>query len=535
MRSLCLLVLIAVPAPQVWLFAEGQDVAQVPADIKPQTLIKVSKETTYYTEPLTPDGYVDYIEALNRDYSQGVTVENNLEVVLRELLGSKSIDESIRAEYFRRLGVELPSTEDGSFTELMSFAEGQGVSDEGRRELLDRYASRIEAPWVEADDRIIAGWIKANNAALDRLNEESKRPRFYVPYLASDQEEGTLQSVVSVLLPSIQEIRELARALSVRAMLRIGNGELDGAWEDLQTIHRLGEHVGGGMTLIEGLVAVAVRSIAYAGQRQVLLSGKLTSEQLERFRDDLNATLPQIRLDEKIDKGERVFGLSVVQQLAQSSTQDAGKATEIFGNDELGTMVTQLLRTRGATWVDWNVILDMFNDYYDRLAALGKETDTEKRRQLFNALDQQFEELTKNSRSPFKSGLTALFGGPEGRGKQLGAVLCALLLPAVQQAYNATWRIEATADVTRLGFAAEGYRMTHKEYPASLDLLADQFDGTLPLDPYTRSSYRYVKHADGFVVYSVGINQRDDGGLTYGETNDANTDADDVRFRITRP
>lgn len=39
--------------------------------------ITVSKETTYLTEPLASDGAIDYVAALNKIESTGVTADNN--------------------------------------------------------------------------------------------------------------------------------------------------------------------------------------------------------------------------------------------------------------------------------------------------------------------------------------------------------------------------------------------------------------------------------------------------------------------------
>src|SRR5690349_19780241 len=47
----------------------------------------ISKETTYVTEPVGKDGYPDYARALNRRLRQGVTPENNANVLLWKAIG----------------------------------------------------------------------------------------------------------------------------------------------------------------------------------------------------------------------------------------------------------------------------------------------------------------------------------------------------------------------------------------------------------------------------------------------------------------
>src|SRR5262245_43901123 len=47
----------------------------------------ISKETTYVTGPLDKDGYIDYAAALNERLGQGVTPENNANVLLWRAMG----------------------------------------------------------------------------------------------------------------------------------------------------------------------------------------------------------------------------------------------------------------------------------------------------------------------------------------------------------------------------------------------------------------------------------------------------------------
>src|SRR5262245_55897881 len=49
----------------------------------------ISKETTYVTGPLDKDGYIDYVAALNERLRQGVTPENNANVLIWKALGPR--------------------------------------------------------------------------------------------------------------------------------------------------------------------------------------------------------------------------------------------------------------------------------------------------------------------------------------------------------------------------------------------------------------------------------------------------------------
>ena len=55
----------------------------------PRPKITISKETTYITEPLRADGCVDYVAAVKRHCSEGVTPENNAAIPFWQAVGPK--------------------------------------------------------------------------------------------------------------------------------------------------------------------------------------------------------------------------------------------------------------------------------------------------------------------------------------------------------------------------------------------------------------------------------------------------------------
>jgi hypothetical protein len=62
--------------------------------------------------------------------------------------------------------------------------------------------------------------------------------------------------------------------------------------------------------------------------------------------------------------------------------------------------------------------------------------------------------------------------------------------------------------------ALERFQLAHHEYPAELNALVPQFLDTLPRDVVGGAPYHYRRTNDGaFALYSVGWNERDDGGV----------------------
>lgn len=75
-------------------------------------------------------------------------------------------------------------------------------------------------------------------------------------------------------------------------------------------------------------------------------------------------------------------------------------------------------------------------------------------------------------------------------------------------AKNQTWIAEA-----RLACALERFHRAHGEYPEKLEKLAPQFIETLPLELVNGQPFQYHRQSpDGYLLYSVGWNTKDDGG-----------------------
>ncbi len=66
--------------------------------------------------------------------------------------------------------------------------------------------------------------------------------------------------------------------------------------------------------------------------------------------------------------------------------------------------------------------------------------------------------------------------------------------------------------------ALEKYRLANGQFPANLESLAPKFISLLPDDVVSGEPYKYRRTDKGqFVLYSVGWNEKDDGG-TPGKT-----------------
>src|SRR5439155_10363253 len=90
-----------------------------------------------------------------------------------------------------------------------------------------------ERPWKAGDNPTVAAYLSANEKFLDLAVQASRKPAWWEAAISGD---GT---VMQVLLPSLNYLRHASRALCCRALLRAGQGDLDGFVSDVLAVKRL--------------------------------------------------------------------------------------------------------------------------------------------------------------------------------------------------------------------------------------------------------------------------------------------------------
>src|SRR5687768_6703679 len=86
----------------------------------PNPPIIVSRQTTYVTKPLGPDGLPDYRQILSTMYREGVKPENNAAVFLWPLIGRGKLDAAQFEAICKEIGLSPAPGDDGVLERLDS-------------------------------------------------------------------------------------------------------------------------------------------------------------------------------------------------------------------------------------------------------------------------------------------------------------------------------------------------------------------------------------------------------------------------------
>jgi hypothetical protein len=103
--------------------------------------------------------------------------------------------------------------------------------------------------------------------------------------------------------------------------------------------------------------------------------------------------------------------------------------------------------------------------------------------------------------------------------------------PLFRKLQNHADRAEQIQANLHIAFALAAYRADRGRYPVTLDELAPAYLPVVPLDLFSGKPLIYRPAKDGYLLYSVGENGKDDGGQWYGD----DPPGDDPRVRLPLP
>jgi tetratricopeptide (TPR) repeat protein len=182
--------------------------------------------------------------------------------------------------------------------------------------------------------------------------------------------------------------------------------------------------------------------------------------------------------------------------------------------------------------IDWDPALRKANQWYDRIAAVLRIKErTEREKQLAELSH----ELTTLKTTAGPGALSTLLADPDKTetemGEEVGDVLIAMMLPAFYKVQQSADRSEQTQRNLHLAFALAAYRHDHGKYPNELADLMPKYLPQIPEDLFSGKGLIYRPAENGYLLYSVGPNGKDDGG----RARDDEPPGDDLSIRIPQP
>jgi tetratricopeptide (TPR) repeat protein len=336
------------------------------------------------------------------------------------------------------------------------------------------------------------------DSGIEELREASRLPSSRFP-LNYDSE-----SPSAILLPHLTALRTCSQTLQLRCLAELQNGQPEKAIADVKLALQLADKIHTEPFLISHLVRIRMVNLTLQPIYEGLAEHKWSDAQLV----ELDAELAKLDFlaDYKLSmRGEMGCQGGEADRLRRHPEQLEG----LNGmNDGEGGVINQLLPGKLVVhliptgWFYQNQLrcARVMVDYYLPVADVNRGTV---------------------SPAEFRRGNAALFA--ETKTATPFNMLERLMLPALGVVRKFACGQESV-DLARVAIALERYRLAHGEYPKSLDVLAPQFIAKLPHDVINDQPLHYHRTSDPssqrsdaasgqFVLYSVGWNETDDGGV----------------------
>ncbi len=489
----------------------------VPAEEPVKPKFPLGKETTYVTGPLDKDGYIDYEAALNERLRKGVTPETNANVLIWKAIGPRPEGGArMHSDYFKALGIEEPPETGDHFIGLRPFLKDRLKLDPaGEEAVFKQLGWAMQRPWTAKDYPHIAEWLMANEKQLAIVTQASKRPHYFNPLIAPRTETGR-GSLIGALLPTVQSCRGMAAALAAQAMLKFDEGKFEEAWQDLLACHRLGRLVSRGGCLIDCLVGIAIDQIASRADLVYLERAPLAARQFQDRANDLRALPRMSTTSEIMDVNERLAMLEILQFVRRKGP---GILEALQGGPAKSKPNPELAEALATA--DWEPALRNVNSWFGRVVAALRIEDRASREKELDKFAADLKSLKEK----------ATVSRNDLNGENVGNLVISLLMPAFQKAQTASDRWEQTRRNLGVAFALAAYRRDTGHYPAKLDDLAPKYLAAIPADLFSGKPLIYRPTANGYLLYSVGVNGKDDGGRTPED----NPPGDDLCVRMPLP
>jgi hypothetical protein len=345
-------------------------------------------------------------------------------------------------------------------------------------------------PQSPAADVLLA--LSKYDATVEELRQASQLPqsRFPLDY-------GT-ECPADIVLPHLAAMKSSIQLLQLRSLAEEQNGQSDTALADLRLMLRLTEAMRQEPFLISHLVRIAMLQITLQPIYEGLAEHRWSDAQLIA----LDAELAKLNFlaDFKLSmRGEMGLQSGIIDYLRRHPEQIPNVLGMFGGETEPQDFhpplpVKILTHLIPSGWLDQNrlrlvrITVEFYLPTADEVQRTASPAGVRR-------AEEAFRDETKKGTTPYNV---------------FERVMLSALGAAVKQfAYT-----QATVDLARTAIALERYRLAHGEYPESLDALAPQFIEKVPHDVIGGGPLHYRRTDDGqFILYSVGWNKRDDGGV----------------------
>ncbi|MHC4693423.1 MAG: hypothetical protein ACYS67_11840 [Planctomycetota bacterium] len=345
---------------------------------------------------------------------------------------------------------------------------------------------------AEEEKKEIEKWVAQNEEAWRQFVAGSSRPYCYREYT---KDKGDM--LLDVVLPHLITMRDLFTVGIWRSRMHIERGQTAQALDECLAIVRGGSHWQGWGTVVEQLYGLAVSRAGYEEIMYIAATKDISAADMKRIQQQLSQIYPRGYPLMNIE-GERLVFHDIIQHTFTDGGLGGGHLVPmriISLKDVAGTHleIDQFLLSTaiGIVHARRDQTLRIGNEIYDRISWVSKMKPYERHVNNVNDVEEMIVAL-----SPYRY------------------LFLRTYVPTLSRACEYAYRGRALHEATLTVLALKRRQLEKGQYPMNLsELVTAGYIEQVPMDPYSDKALVYKKTGDSFVMYSLGPDFDDDGGV----------------------
>ena len=334
-------------------------------------------------------------------------------------------------------------------------------------------------PQTPAADVLLA--LGGFTPALEELRQASLRPSARIP-LNYD----SIFDSAGELLPWLANMKRCAQFLQLRILAELEAGQSGPAMEDVKLLFRITDCGCKQPFLISYLVRIAMTAINLQPIYEGLAQHRWSDAQLAELEQVL-ARQDYLADYEFALRGEKTTAIATFEK--QRITRESRQWEVSSGTNRLVT-------------ISYRFVPSAY--FYGNELAFA---------QMHRQFILPLIDLTNRVVAPAALRQAEQAMQPEKKHYSYYTLQARMVFPAIATGVIKVARIQSQVDLARVACALERFQLAHGTYPETLDALRPQFIEKLPHDLINGLSLHYRRTEDGkFVLYSIGWDEKDDGG-----------------------
>ena len=394
----------------------------------------------------------------------------------------------------------IPEDENAAFIYEKAFQKMERIPPE-MRDLLEKRPSELTSQKRTA----LKDFFDENKEVFLLLDQAMtyKRCRFPVDY----------QKGFFAEFPHLSKLRDSARLLALKSLRQLDEGKVEEAANTSLKMIKLSNSLSTEPFLISQLVRIAIGRMMVDSLEDILAEGELSVKTLRRLIEALNTFGKEMRGGLGLAfLGERCLFVSLLgdhEQFFFLKKTDVG----IPLSKQRFLMDSRFMRSGKLYSLRiWRRLIDLTRLPLHQAIKESKELDAEIDQRWKELLDLPSEMWEANEFEPWR----------------LGEMLPVMLLGAMGRSIINWAYHEAEINQARIAAALELYQKEHGIYPEYLRDIPSHILSPLPKDPFTGEDFIYRRENGDFLLYSVGGNLKDDGGIAFIQTEEREKERADI-------